>query len=272
MYPTLLRLGRLQIHAYGLLLAISFLVGILWAMKRGKRRGISQDLILDSGLYVVISAIVGSRLFYVLTHVDEYRGRWMDTINPFQSSGEIGLGGLSMLGGVVLVLLTIVIFCRIKKISILRFFDTATPSLALGLALTRIGCFLNGCCFGKPGHLPWCVVFPDNSPAGIFFPEQHIHPTQLYSSLYDFIMLGIILWVDKKNRPDGTLAAVFFVLYGLFRFLIDFVRFYETSVQFHVFGAAFTFNQLISVLMVLLGVFLFFIGRLRTKPRTKPKE
>ncbi len=253
MYPTLLKLGRLQIHAYGFLLAVSFLIGILWAMKRGEKRGISKDHVMDVGLYIVISAILGSRLFYVVTHLDEFRGRWLDTINPFQRSGEIGIAGLSMLGGVVLAILTIVVFCRIKKISILRFFDTAAPSLALGLALTRIGCFLNGCCFGKPGSFPWCVVFPDDSPAGAILPELHLHPTQLYSSLYDFFMLGLLLWVDRKKRPDGTVAVTFFILYGAFRFLIDFVRYYETSVQFHLLGAAFTFNQLISLLMALLG-------------------
>jgi len=91
-----------------------------------------------------------------------------------------------MLGGVVMAVLTIVAFCRFKKISILRFFDAAAPSLALGLALSRIGCFFNGCCFGKPGSLPWCVAFPDNSPAGAFLPDQRLHPTQIYSSLFRF--------------------------------------------------------------------------------------
>jgi phosphatidylglycerol:prolipoprotein diacylglycerol transferase len=265
MYPTLLKLGKIQIHSYGLLLAISFLIGILWAMKRGQKRGISQDHVLDAGLCTVISAIVGSRLFYVLTHIDEYRGRWLDTINPFQSSGEIGIAGLSVLGGIVLAILTIMVFCRIKKIPILRFFDVSAPSLALGLGLTRIGCFLNGCCFGKPGNLPWCLIFPDNSPAGAILPEQHLHPTQLYSSLYDFIMLGVILWVDRKKRPDGTLAAVFFILYSMFRILIDFVRYYESSDKFRILGTAFTFNQLISALMLLTGILLLFGARMRRK-------
>jgi len=271
MYPVLFKLGKLQVHAYGLLLAVSFLFGILWAMKRGEKRGISKDHVMDAGLYVVISAIFGSRLFYVITHLEEFRGRWLDTINPFQSSGEIGIAGLSMLGGVVMAILTIIIFCRIKKIRILRFFDAATPSLALGLALSRIGCFLNGCCFGKPGGLPWCVVFPDNSPAGAFLPDQHLHPTQIYSSIYDFLMLGAILWVDRKKQPDGMLAVVFFVLYGVFRFLIDFVRYYESTVQFHVLGAAFTFNQLIAALMTVTGLLLLWgIRRHKREEEQKP--
>jgi phosphatidylglycerol---prolipoprotein diacylglyceryl transferase len=253
MYPVLLHFGRVQIHAYGLLLAISFLVGIFWAMKRGEKRGIRGEWIMDAGLYVVISAIFGSRLFYVLTHVDEFRGRWLDTINPFQSSGEIGIAGLSMLGGVVLAIAAITVYCLVKKIRVLRFFDAAAPSLALGLGLTRIGCFLNGCCFGKPGHLPWCVTFPESSPAGAMLPEMRVHPTQIYSSLYDFAMLGVLLLADRKKRPDGELSAFFFIMYGVFRILIDFVRYYESSVQFHVFGVPFTFNQAISASMALAG-------------------
>jgi phosphatidylglycerol:prolipoprotein diacylglycerol transferase len=221
---------------------------------------------MDAGLFIVVSANLGSRLFYVVTHLDEFRGRWLDTINPFQGSGEIGIAGLSMLGGVVLAIATVVVFCRVKKISILRFFDVATPALALGLALTRIGCFLNGCCFGKPGNQPWCLVFPENSPAGAMLPGQHLHPTQLYSSLYDFCMLGFILWLDRNKRSDGVLAAAFFVLYGIFRIIIDFVRYYEASVQFQLFGVAFTFNQLISAIMVLSGIAIYFTGRgLRNK-------
>jgi phosphatidylglycerol---prolipoprotein diacylglyceryl transferase len=259
MYPTLLKLGPVMIHAYGLLLAVSFLVGIFWAMNRGEKRGIKKDDVMDAGLWVVVSAILGSRLFYVVTHVEEFRGRWLDTVSPFQSSGEIGIAGLSMLGGVLCALAAIATFCLVKKIRILRFFDSAAPSLAFGLGLTRIGCFLNGCCFGKPGSLPWCMVFPDSSPAGAFLPGLRIHPTQLYSSAYDFLMLGILLLVDRKKRADGFLSALFFVLYGFFRFSIDFVRYYETSVQFKFMGLAFTYNQLISFSMAVFGILLLVV-------------
>ena len=265
MYPTLLKIGPVTIHAYGLMLAVSFIIGILWTMSRGEKRGVRKDDVMDAGLLVVVSAILGSRLFYVVTHIEEFRGRWLDTISPFQSSGEIGIAGLSMLGGILFALGAIMLFCLRKKIRILRFFDSAAPSLALGLAITRIGCFLNGCCFGKPGDLPWCMVFPYSSPASVFLPDQRIHPTQLYSSAYDFLMLGILLLVDRKRRRDGFLSALFFVLYGIFRFFIDFVRYYETSVQFRFLGMAFTYNQLISLSMALAGlVIMAVISRRKT--------
>ena len=88
MYPVLLKLGRLEIHSYGLMLAISFLIGIYWAMHRAPKRDIDKNHVMDLSLFIVICAIVGSRLMYVVTHLDEFRGHWLDTISPFQSSGE----------------------------------------------------------------------------------------------------------------------------------------------------------------------------------------
>lgn len=263
MYPVLLKLGRFQIHPYGLLLAISFLVGILWAMKRAGRRNMDRNQVMDMALIIIICAILGSRIFYVITHLSEFRGRWMDTINPFQSSGDIGLAGLSMLGGVVLSFAAIIVYCLVKKISLIRFCDVFAPSFAFGLALTRIGCFLNGCCFGKPCNLPWGMVFPMDSPAGSMLPGLKLHPTQLYSSLFDWILLIVLVLLDRKKRFDGFIMSVFFIMYGLFRFSIDFVRYYESSVQFHVAGVAITFNQLISLCMALTGVsLLVFLKRI----------
>lgn len=262
MHPVLLKLGPIEIHAYGLLLAISFMVGIYWAMARAEKRKISKNDILDFSIIVVLCAIIGSRFFYVITHTDEFKGRWLDTINPIQSTGEVGISGLSMLGGVVMVLIALVVFCWRKKISILKLADVLAPIFALGIMLTRVGCFLNGCCFGKPGDQPWCMVFPLNSPAGSTLQGIHIHPTQLYSSLYGLIILIIVLLFDRKPRPDGFIMSIFFMLYGVARFVIDFVRYYETSVQFHFLKHTFTFNQAISFFMFLVGlVFLILIQR-----------
>jgi phosphatidylglycerol:prolipoprotein diacylglycerol transferase len=253
MLPVLFKLGPFQLHPYGFLLAVSFAVGILWALKRAERRNIDKNHVLDVAIIVMITAIIGSRLFYVVTHLDEFRGHWTDTFNPFQSSGEIGIAGLSMLGGIVLALISIVIYTRWKHIPLLRFCDVSAPSLAFGMALTRIGCFLNGCCFGKACHHPWGIVFPFESPAGSTFPGTRLHPTQLYSSLFDWILLGALLLMDRKRRPDGSLTAAFLILYGLFRFGIDFFRYYEPSVQINVGGISLTFNQIISLSLALIG-------------------
>lgn len=261
MHPVILKLGPLEIHAYGLTLAVSFLVGIYFAMFRAPKHGVEKNDVLDLSIIVVLCAIFGSRFFYVITHLGEFQGRWLDTINPIQSTGQVGISGLSMLGGVVLVLIALVVYCWKKRISILSLFDVLAPTFAFGIFLTRIGCFFNGCCFGKPGELPWCMTFPITSSAGSTLQGINIHPTQLYASLYGLVILLIILLLEKKERPAGFSAAVFFMLYGVARFTIDFVRYYEDSVQFPFLGQFFTFNQAISFGMFLTGLVILVLIR-----------
>jgi len=265
MHPILFRIGRLEIHSYGLMLAISFLLGILWAVKRSEKRGIKQTDIMDLSFLIVLASIIGSRALYVITHVEEFSGHWTDTFNPFQSSGQIGISGLTLLGGVVLSVITVIIFCVIKKIDILRLMDVLAPSFGLGIFITRIGCFLNGCCFGQPSDLPWAMVFPLISPAGYTLQGVHIHPTQLYSSLYGLIITGILFLLDKKKRHDGFIVAVFMILYGISRFFVDFVRYYEDCVKFPFMGYRFTVNQGISFLMLLAGVLILIFFKERFK-------
>ena len=259
MHPILFRIGPLEIHSYGLMLAISFFVGILWASKRGEERGIKQSDVMDLSFIIVLCAIIGSRLLYVVTHLEQFRGRWTDTFNPFQSNGEIGISGLTMLGGVVLSAVAIVVFCVVKNINLLRLLDSLSPAFGIGIFITRIGCFLNGCCFGKPSDLPWSVVFPLTSPAGYTLQGLHLHPTQLYSSLYGILITVILVILDRKKRFDGFIVSIFLVFYGASRFLVDYVRYYEDSVKFLLLGFRFTVNQGISFLMVLSGAVIFFI-------------
>jgi len=272
MLPVLFRIGRLEIHTYGFLLAVSFLVGIYWSMARAKKRGIKREDVMDLSFIIILCAIIGSRLLYVVTHLEEFKGRWLDTISPFQSTGEIGIPGLTMLGGVVLVLIAIVIFCRVKNIPLLRLCDVFAPSFGLGIFLTRIGCFSAGCCFGKPCELPWGIIFPLTSPAGTTLQGVHIHPTQLYSSLYGLIIMVVIILLDRKRHFDGFLASVFFMLYGISRFWVDFVRYYESSVTFSFIGVTFTVNQAISFFMFCVGLYLMINGHMKTKNVGSTKE
>jgi len=259
MLPVLLKLGRFEIHAYGLTLALSFLLGIYWAMHRADKRGVDRNQVMDLSLIVVLCAILGSRLLYVVTHLPEFQGRWLDTVNPFQSNGQIGIAGLSMLGGVLLSLIAIVTFCTVKKISLLKLGDILAPSFGLGIFITRIGCFMNGCCFGKACDLPWAVTFPLNSPAGSVLQGVSIHPTQLYSSLYGLLIVLLIIALDRKPRFDGFVMSIFFMLYGLARFLVEFIRYAEPSTMAG--HSALTINQVIALLMIVAGIGLFFWRR-----------
>ena len=266
MHPNIVEIGPFVIHWYGLLLSLSFLLGIYLSMYRAEKRGINKDVIMDISIMVVLCAILGSRFQYVVTHVEEFQGHWLDVLNPVQSDGTVGIGGLSMLGGVVLSIVGLVVFARIKKISLLVLGDVFSPAFGLGIGLTRIGCFMVGCCFGKACDLPWGVVFPPHSiPASIPELAGHaIHPTQLYSSLYGWIIFTTLLLLDRKRRFPGFVMAVFFMMYGVARFLVDFVRYYNDSL-FTAFGQTWTINQAISVVMFFIGLFmLIFLPRLQS--------
>ncbi len=259
MHPILFNIGRLEIRAYGAMLALSFLIGIFWASKRAKNRGLNPNQVVDLSLLILLSAIIGSRILYVITHLGEFRGHWTDTFNPFQSTGQFGIAGLTLLGGVFLSIIVIIIYCRWKNIPLLKLFDVLAPVFGLGVFLTRIGCFFNGCCYGIPSDLPWAVKFPFIGAAGYHFYDTAIHPTQLYSSLYGLILMVVLVIVDKKKHVDGFLTSLAFIMYGIFRFLVDFVRYYEETDMVSLGFTEITINQLISSGMILFGIILLIV-------------
>jgi len=248
------------------MLAISFLLGIWLSVHRAKSKNVDPNQIMDLSVLIIISAIVGSRLLYVLFHLNEFSGHWLDTINPFQSNGQIGIAGLTMLGGVILSFITTFIYLRWKKLSFLVFADILLPMFALGEAITRLGCYLNGCCFGLPcEHGSLCVTFPSDSPAGSFFPGTPLYPTQLYQSFYGLVMFGLMLSADRKKRYPGFQLHLFFILYGIGRFTIDFFRYYEDSmIIMTLAGKGLSLNQGISFLFILLGIGLIAWNRRRS--------
>jgi len=251
MHPELFKIGPLTVNSYGVMLALAFIVGIFLAIKKAEKKGIDSNTIVNLAFIVMVSAIVGSRLFYVLFHLNEFKGRWIYTFLPVQPDGTIGLGGLIFLGGFVGALLSGAIYIHIKKMSFWKVVDSVAPSLALGLFFGRIGCFLNGCCYGKTCDLPWGVIFPTNSPAGYEMGHVAIHPTQLYSSAYGLIIFIILMMLDKKEHLDGFLFSIFLILYGVSRFTVDFFRFYESQ-MFLIDGIG--FNQILSLLLVVAGI------------------
>ncbi|HEC32564.1 MAG TPA: prolipoprotein diacylglyceryl transferase [Deltaproteobacteria bacterium] len=251
MHPVLFKIGWFEVHSYGLMLALSFLLGLLLVVRRAKAQKIPVNVVLDIATISVICGVIGSRFFYVIFHLDEFRGNWLDTINPIQSSGEIGIAGLTVIGGFLLALVTITFYLWRKNLPILKITDIFAPSVALGIFLTRIGCFLNGCCFGKPTDSPLGLVFPENSPAGFVFPNIRIHPTQLYSSFYGLVIFIVLLISEKKFKKfDGFTFFLLFILYGIARFTVDFFRYYENSMTLRLGGIAISVNQGVCILLM----------------------
>jgi phosphatidylglycerol:prolipoprotein diacylglycerol transferase len=242
MHPTLVKLGPLELHAYGFMLALSFFLGILLAARRAPARGVNPDAVFDCALVIVFAAIVGARAMYVLFHHSEVRGI-LDAIAVWR-------GGLTMYGGVLAAMGAAWVHLRRRNIPFLRMADVMAPSLGLGLMVTRIGCFLNGCCYGKPTGAGWGVRFPAHTLGGSVFGDTPLHPTQLYSSAVGLVILLFLLAVDRRRRPEGQLFALYLILEGAGRFGLDFFRYYEANVYV---AGALTVNQLIGAGIALVG-------------------
>lgn len=207
MYPVLFRLGEFELRSYGVMLALAFLVGIWHFAREIRRAGINEDFIYELGIYLILGALVGGRLSYVLSEWGYY-GAHPGAI------WRVWEGGLAFYGGLVLDLSLAFFFLKRRGLPVGKIMDLAAPALALGYALARVGCFLNGCCYGHLTALPWGVDFGDG-------PR---HPTQLYAAgaslLIFFALRG---W--KKNKPfEGYLIWLYLGLYALYRFLVEFFR------------------------------------------------
>lgn len=250
MIPVLFHIGPLPIRSYGVMIAFSFALGIWLAVRRGTRRGVDPSALTDLSIAILVASIVGARLLFILPYWDEF------SAHPLRIF-EVWRGGLTMYGGLLGAIAASVVFMRVKKMPFWKVSDIVAPSVALGLAFTRIGCFLNGCCFGLPTDLPWGCRFPPTSAAGAEFYGVAIHPAQLYDSLVGFGIFAILLTVEKRLRGDGRLFLLFVGLYGLSRFFMDLVRAYESVSTASVGGILLTWNQWLSVFLLLGAAILF---------------
>lgn len=174
MHPVLLKLGNISVYTYGFFIAVGFVIGILIAKREAKRRNIDPELIMDLSFYIIIAAIIGSRLFYVITTPASFIENPVDIF-------KIWNGGLVFYGGFILALVTAAWYVRKQHLNVWQIADVFAPSIALGQFFGRLGCFSAGCCYGKVCDLPWAVTFHDpNSLAPTNIP---LHPTQLYHAL-----------------------------------------------------------------------------------------
>jgi phosphatidylglycerol:prolipoprotein diacylglycerol transferase len=263
-HPVLFTVGPFALRSYGLLLALSFFLGILLAGRRVKRMGGDPAKVVDLAVVIIVASIIGSRFLYVIFHWREFAGSPLEIINPFSNPQGIGIAGLSMDGGLVLAVVAGLLFLRLTKQPVLATLDALAPSFALGIILTRIGCFLNGCCFGTPCSGPLCVVFPEDSLAGWIYPHTPLHPAQLYNALGGLIMLVMLLRLERHKTFSGFTFFLALVFYGLLRGLVDFFRHFEAGViLFRVAKLPITINQGISLVMMILALIFFLRFRSR---------
>jgi phosphatidylglycerol---prolipoprotein diacylglyceryl transferase len=257
--PILFHIGSLPIRSYGLMMAIAFLVGIWVARRRAVARGYDPDVIIDLSVVVIIVSILGARLAYVLV-------RWPHYVNDIAGIFRIWEGGLALYGGVIAGTVAGLWFFHRRGINIWAGADIVAPSLALGVAIGRIGCFLNGCCFGNACEAPWGVVFPPDSLAGMTSPGVHVHPTELYESALALLIFAILIAVDRRRHFDGFLLWLFVLLLAVARFFIDPLRHYDTeSIALSLGSFQMTNNQAVGIGLVVVAV--LFMIRLSRRSR-----
>jgi phosphatidylglycerol:prolipoprotein diacylglycerol transferase len=242
MHSILLKVGPFTIYSYGFMLMLAFLAGTLVATRLARRSGIPSETILDLTAYILLAAIVGSRLFYVALQWGYFRDHLAEI-------PKIWTGGLTFHGGLLGGILVGAWFCWRRRQPFLLLADILTPSVALGYALGRIGCFLNGCCYGAPTSLPWACQFHDPPVSGPLTPPSH--PTQIYASLINLGIFAILWQIARRKRSDGQVFFSYLVLYSIYRFGIEFLRKGYTA---DVLGAGLTQAQVVSLLIAALGI------------------
>lgn len=215
MHPILIEFGFLKIFTYGLLVATGFFVGIVLAAKQGQKDGLDSARILDLCFYLLIASILGGRLLYVVV---EYR---YFIANPLEML-KFWKGGLVYYGGLMAAVATAWYFMRKFDLPFWKTADVLAPSIAIGQAIGRWGCFFAGCCYGVRTDAPWAITF--TNPQSLAPLNVPLHPTQIYLSLNALVIFFILLWVQKRKRFDGQVLLTYGILYSIGRFIIEFYR------------------------------------------------
>ncbi|HYJ46270.1 MAG TPA: prolipoprotein diacylglyceryl transferase [Pyrinomonadaceae bacterium] len=219
MYPEIFRIGNFPINTYGVLLALAFLSALLIAAKLAARDGLPRERVYDLGLWMLLAAIVGSKVLMLFTE-PEYRENPLRLVSlDFLRSGGVFYGGL------ILAILAGYFLIRRYRLPWWKTADAFAPGIALGNAIGRQGCFAAGCCWGKPTTLPWGVEFTEagNRVTGVPL-GVHLHPTQLYESFGALLIFFFLLWLHRRKRFSGQVILCYAVLYAVMRFTIEIFR------------------------------------------------
>jgi len=249
-FPT-----SIPVFGYGLMILLAYISVTFISIRRAKPLGFSKEMIQDLTTTTLISGIIGARFAHLFLYTDQYES--------FIDFFKIYNGGLVLYG--FLLTTPFVINYKLKRINMTwnQFFIIFLPPVPLGIGIGRLGCFLNGCCYGGPGEVPWCVVFPDSSMPGSIYGETPIHPSQLYA-----FSLGLILSILLMKlttifpRMNGNhMLSSFLLGYGFIRLIEETFRADTPKHFFHVFTA----GQGISVLLIIVSILFFILPKLVKK-------
>ena len=230
MQPIAFQLGPLTIHWYGVMIALAFLAGLWTATLRARREKIPAEKVADVTLWLMVGGIIGARFVYVTTY-------WWEEFadQPFSEVFMIQHGGLVYYGGFIGAATTGIISILWKKMPLWKTLDVLAPSVALGSVFGRIGCLLNGCCYGRPTDLPWGLIFTN--------PKAHelsgtpldvpLHPTEIYDALLNLVLYGFLAWLFRYKKFDGQVFATYLLCYAVTRSLVEHFRGDYTNLHYH---------------------------------------
>jgi phosphatidylglycerol:prolipoprotein diacylglycerol transferase len=229
-HPIAFQLGPLTIHWYGVMIALAFLAGLGTATRRARRENIPAEKIADVTLWLMVGAILGARFVYVTTY-------WREEFasQPFTEIFMIQHGGLVYYGGLIGAAVAGISFIRWKKMPLWKTADVFAPSIALGSVFGRVGCLLNGCCYGRPTDAPWAITFTN--------PQAHefsgtplnvpLHPTEIYDALLNFGLYLFLAWLFRRKKFDGQVFATYLLCYAVTRSIVEYFRGDYSNLHYH---------------------------------------
>jgi phosphatidylglycerol:prolipoprotein diacylglycerol transferase len=259
MHPILFDFGGFTVYTYGVLLAAAYLLGLQFALMRARARGLEGQRVMDLGIWIIISALVGAKLLLLVVDFRQFTETPRAVLDLARSGGVF-------YGGLIAAVAVALIYLRRHKLPLWTTTDVFAPGIALGHAVGRLGCLMAGCCFGKPASVPWAITFRNpaalaqGTPLGV-----PVHPTQLYEAGAEALILVALLVLERRGRGfPGRTFWTYMLLYGVSRFIIEFYRGDSRGV---VLGMLST-SQFVSVILVPLSiVMLFLLGRSTTPGR-----
>jgi phosphatidylglycerol:prolipoprotein diacylglycerol transferase len=240
-------IGPIPIRLYGLMIGLGFIIGVSLAARQAKKEGVNPDRILDLGVYMLLMAIVGSRLLFVLTNLQEFADHPLEAFALWK-------GGLVFYGGVLAAVPVGIWYVRRHGLPVWKTADIMAPSIAIGHAFGRLGCFFAGCCHGAPCTGPVCITFNDPqsfAPLGV-----PLFPSQLMESGGEFLIFGLLLLLRGRKTFDGQLFWLYTLSYAILRFILEFFR--GDAVRGLYFGGVISTSQIIALgMFALSGVMLW---------------
>jgi phosphatidylglycerol:prolipoprotein diacylglycerol transferase len=257
MHPILFEVRGFPVYTYGVLLAAAYLLGLQFALRRAKTRGLDPNRVMDLGIWIIISALAGAKLLLLVVDFDTYAKNPAELITLLRSAGVF-------YGGLIAAVVVALLYLRRHRMPMWTVTDVFAPGIALGHVIGRMGCLFAGCCFGRPTTVPWAITFHNSYAAqNVRTPlNVPLHPTQLYEAGAELLILVFLLVTERRGRPfPGRTFWSYMVLYGISRFIIEFYRGDSRGTV-----GMFSTSQFVSLLIVPLAIVMLIVLRGRPNP------